>query len=81
MLFLKKTSIFWKLKTATVNQLDVECESNSKVSQNYQNLSFFSKYIGFPKKILKFSKKADGSNFVVECNWYSMISQKDQNLG
>ena len=30
---------------------------------------------------MKFSKKADGSKFVVESNWYSMISQKVQNLG
>ena len=42
---------------------------------------FLMKYIGFPKKILKVSKNADGSKFVVECNWYSMISQKDQSLG
>ena len=82
MLFWKKTSIFWKLKTATVNQLDVECEWNSKVSKNYQNLGFFNEIYWFSeKKILKVSKNADGSKFVVECNWYSMISQKDQSLG
>ena len=37
--------------------------------------------MGFPKKTLKSWKNADGSKFDVECNWYSMISQKDQNLG
>ena len=37
--------------------------------------------MGFPKKTLKSWKNADGSKIDVECNWYSMISQKDQNLG
>ena len=32
--------------------------------------------MGFPKKILKFSKIADGSKFDVECNWSSMILKK-----
>ena len=37
---------------------------------------FFAKNMGFRKKILKFSKNADGSKFDVDCNWSSMILKK-----
>ena len=69
------------LKTAKVSQFDVECDWNSEISQNFQNLGFLQKKIGFPKKTLKFSKMAKGFNLAVQCNWTSKISQNVQNFG
>ena len=80
----KKTDAFFEknfsfLKTATVNQLDVEGKWTSKVSQNYEKLEnwfFFPKKYGSSEKTLKFSKIADGIKSDVECNWYSMTLRK-----
>ena len=61
--------------TETVSQFDVECEWNSEISQNVQELSFLQKRMGFQKKALKFSKIADGNNFAVQCGGISKVSQ------
>ena len=38
------------LKTVEVSQMDVECERNSKISQNFQTLGFFAKKDAFSEK-------------------------------
>ena len=42
---------------------------------------FQKKFLIFFEKIIKFSKNAKGSNFAVECDWISKVSQRLQNLG
>ena len=60
--------------TETVSQFDVECERNSEISRNVQELAFFRKN-GFSEKILKFSKIADGNKFAVQFEGVSKVSQ------
>ena len=89
--FLRKRNLnFWKqlnlanlMSTApeTVSQFDVECERNSEVSQNSQNMGFLQEKMGFTLKILKFLKLARGIIFAVESNWKSEISQNVQTFG
>ena len=67
--------------TETVSQFDVECKRNSEISQSFQELVFFAKKMGFPKKILKFSKIADGNKFAVQFEGISKVSQNVQILG
>ena len=89
--FQKRNPNFWKqlslanlmsTATETVSQFDVECERNSEVSQNVQNLGFFLlKKMGFPNETLKFSKIADGNNFAVHSGGLSKVSQNVQIMG
>ena len=44
-------------------------------------LSFFIKIDRFPEKLWSFLKKAKGSNFAVESEWKSKLSQNIQTLG
>ena len=69
------------LKTVEVSQLDVECERNSKISQNFQKLGFFAKKrCVFREKPLKFSKIADAGKLAAECNSICHIYQKFQKI-
>ena len=65
--------------TETVSQLDVNCERNSEISRNVQELVFFQKN-GFSEKILNFSKIADGNKFAVQFEGISEVSQNVQIL-
>ena len=67
--------------TETLSQFDVECEWNSEVSQNVQELGFLRKKVGFYEKILKFLKIADGNKLAVQCEGISKVSQNIQILG
>ena len=67
--------------TQTVSQFDVECEWINKISQNVQELGFLQKKDGLSRKILKFSKIADGNKFAVQCEGISKVSQNVQFLG
>ena len=66
--------------TETVSQLDVNCERNSEISQNVQKLGFLQKRWVF-RKILKFSKIADGNKFAVQFEGISKVSGNVQILG
>ena len=68
------------LKTANISQFDVECDWNSKFSQNFQKLDFFAEKDGFSEKNIEIVKMARGFNLAVQCNWKSKISQSVQNL-
>ena len=87
--FRKRNLNFWKqlnlanwmsTATETVSQFDVECERNSEISQNFQNMGFLQEKMGFPLKILKFLKLARGIIFAVENEWKSKVSQNVQSL-
>ena len=75
MVFREKNLNF--LKAVEVNQLDVECERDSLVSQNSQKLGFFEKKMRFPKKpwIFQISLVL---TYAVECDGISKFSQKPQ---
>ena len=64
--FRKRNLIFWKqlnlanlmsTATETVSQFDVECERNSEISRNVQELAFFSKKWVFRKKFEIFKNR------------------------
>ena len=59
--------------TETVSQFDVESKRNSEFSQNVQRLGFLQRWMGFPKKTLKFSKIDDGNKFAVQCGGNSKV--------
>ena len=76
MVFREKNLNF--LKAVEVNQLDVECERNSLVSQNSQKLGFFEKKrCVFRKKPWIFQKSLI-LTYAVECDGISKFSQKPQ---
>ena len=70
--FLKKMN---KLKIATDSKNVVECDRNSKSSQNVQNLIFLKKIDESFHKKHEFLKIAKYGKDVVECNWNITISQ------
>ena len=56
-LFEMKLCFFWKI--AKGSKLIVECNWNSKISQNFENLGFLiKKKMGFSKNLWFFSKKS-----------------------
>ena len=69
------------LKTDKITRFDVECDWNSKISQNFRKLGFLQEKMGFPKKNLNSLKKAKGIKLAVESNWKSKISQNGQTFG
>ena len=69
------------LKTDKIGRFDVECDWNSKISQNFRKLGFLLEKMGFPKKTLKFLKMARCIKFARECNCKSKISQNFQTFG
>ena len=54
MVFSKKKPEF--LETAKLSQFDVECDWNSKNSQNFQKLDFFAAKDGFSEKNIELFK-------------------------
>ena len=80
--FRKQLNLANLMSTAseTVSQFDVECKRNSEICQNVQKLGFLRKRWVF-RKILNFSKIADGNKFAVQCERISKVSQNVQFLG
>ena len=71
---------FFKIPKKSKN--DVEYHWKCKTPQNVQNLVLLNKSnVFFGMKVWFSEKTANGSNFAVECNWISKISQNVTNLG
>ena len=50
--------------TETISQFDVNCERNSEISRNVQELGFLQKKMGFPKKYWVFQKSLMETNLL-----------------
>ena len=75
----QKYSIFQKNDKGS--KFAVECDWNSKISQNVQVLIFSKKKTdSFSEKKTIFLKTVELRNFAVECDWINDISQHYQKL-